>query len=156
MPESVQHGETDSASCRIWLRVAGRVPSKSNSYRIVRRGSGSRLVRDEDVVAYETMVSLAARQVTGGAIVFPTGKLALRMIWHRWRHDGRRRDLDNIYKAVMDGLTGGGLWTDDSQVTTHYTTTRFDADREEDEWLDIIVQFDPAQPSAQPHRRRTS
>lgn len=139
---------------RYTLRIDGRVPSKSNSYRIVRRGSGSRLAKDDAVTAYETRVALLARQVFGNAVAFPDGPVELWLIWHRWRHDGRRRDLDNIYKAVADGLTGGGAWTDDSQVTTHYATIRYDAGSEEDEWLDIILQPDPDHPSPEPRRRR--
>lgn len=30
--------------------------------------------------------------------------------------DRRRRDLDNLPKAVLDGLTHAGLWPDDSQI----------------------------------------
>ena len=30
--------------------------------------------------------------------------------------DKRRRDLDNVLKALLDSLTHGGLWGDDDQV----------------------------------------
>lgn len=30
--------------------------------------------------------------------------------------DRRRRDLDNMPKALFDGLTHAGVWTDDSQI----------------------------------------
>lgn len=30
--------------------------------------------------------------------------------------DKRRRDLDNIFKCVGDGLTKAGVWKDDSQI----------------------------------------
>lgn len=30
--------------------------------------------------------------------------------------DGRRRDLDNLLKPVLDALTDGHIWLDDSQV----------------------------------------
>lgn len=30
--------------------------------------------------------------------------------------DKRRRDLDNILKALLDGLTHAGVWLDDSQI----------------------------------------
>jgi crossover junction endodeoxyribonuclease RusA len=33
-----------------------------------------------------------------------------------WMPDRRRRDLDNILKATLDGLTHCGVWEDDSQI----------------------------------------
>lgn len=146
---------------RLILRIAGHVPSKSNTYRIAgRKGGGRRLVKDEAVAAYEHMIALRCRILAAGndPPIFPLDvKLELWLVWHRERHDGRRRDLDNIYKAVKDGLTAGGVWSDDSQVTTHYATVRYDAE-EGSEWLDIVIQPDPAQPrsSRRPRRRSAS
>lgn len=33
-----------------------------------------------------------------------------------WMPDRRRRDLDNILKAALDGLTHTGVWGDDAQI----------------------------------------
>ena len=33
-----------------------------------------------------------------------------------WRPDNRRRDLDNLLKAVLDGCTHAGVWEDDSNI----------------------------------------
>ena len=32
------------------------------------------------------------------------------------RPDNRRRDLDNLLKAILDSLTHAGIWGDDSQI----------------------------------------
>lgn len=34
-----------------------------------------------------------------------------------FRPDNRRRDLDNLLKAVLDALTAAEVWDDDSQIT---------------------------------------
>ena len=33
-----------------------------------------------------------------------------------YRPDNRRRDLDNLLKAVLDGCTHAGVWEDDSNI----------------------------------------
>jgi crossover junction endodeoxyribonuclease RusA len=33
-----------------------------------------------------------------------------------WRPDNRRRDLDNLLKAALDGCTHAGVWIDDSDI----------------------------------------
>ena len=40
----------------------------------------------------------------------------LRVIYHCWPPDARRRDLDNIAKTLNDALTYAGVWKDDSQI----------------------------------------
>lgn len=42
------------------------------------------------------------------------GRLAVKVI--AYMPDRRRRDLDNILKALFDALTHAGLWLDDSQI----------------------------------------
>lgn len=142
------------------LKVAGRVPSKSNTYRIVgRKGGRGRLAKDDAVAAYEQMIAFQCRNSAADLPrpLFPLDvKLELWLVWHRTVHDGRRRDLDNIYKAVKDGLTLGGVWADDSQVTTHYATVRYDAEEEEGEWLDIVIQPDEQSPRPTRRSRRKS
>jgi len=39
--------------------------------------------------------------------------------------DKRKRDLDNLFKAVLDSLTKAGVWIDDSQID--YLSIRRDA-----------------------------
>lgn len=40
----------------------------------------------------------------------------LRVIIEAWRPDNRKRDLDNLLKAVLDSLTHAGVWSDDGNI----------------------------------------
>jgi len=40
----------------------------------------------------------------------------LRVNIEAYRPDNRRRDLDNLLKAVLDGCTHAGVWEDDSNI----------------------------------------
>jgi crossover junction endodeoxyribonuclease RusA len=40
----------------------------------------------------------------------------LRVVIEAWRPDRRRRDLDNLLKATLDGLAHAGVYDDDSQI----------------------------------------
>jgi crossover junction endodeoxyribonuclease RusA len=40
----------------------------------------------------------------------------LRVEIEAFRPDNRRRDLDNLLKAVLDGCTHAGVWEDDSNI----------------------------------------
>jgi len=40
----------------------------------------------------------------------------LRIEIEAWRPDKRRRDLDNLLKATLDGLAHAGVFEDDSQI----------------------------------------
>jgi crossover junction endodeoxyribonuclease RusA len=43
-------------------------------------------------------------------------KKPLRVVIEAWRPDRRRRDLDNLLKATLDGLAHAGVYEDDSQI----------------------------------------
>ena len=40
----------------------------------------------------------------------------LRVVIEAWRPDKRRRDLDNLLKATLDGLAHAGVYEDDAQI----------------------------------------
>jgi crossover junction endodeoxyribonuclease RusA len=42
------------------------------------------------------------------------GKLKVEI--EAFRPDRRRRDLDNLLKAILDGMTHAGVWEDDSNI----------------------------------------
>jgi crossover junction endodeoxyribonuclease RusA len=52
-------------------------------------------------------------QLQGGAAHYQ-GKLCVEI--EAYRPDKRRRDLDNLLKAVLDGCTHAGVWEDDSNI----------------------------------------
>lgn len=121
--------------------IPGRPPAKSNSYRIVRIGRFSKLVPTAAVVAYEKSVEdLSKEQVNFYGIttpLIPEGEIEVCLIWHKG--DKRRKDLDNIAKAIKDGMTTGGIWSDDSQVTSLFLRSVIDAPSVKEEWVDVYV-----------------
>ena len=57
-------------------------------------------------VADQVLIQRAAKHYEG----------KLRVVIEAWRPDNRRRDLDNLLKAVLDALTHAGVWTDDGLI----------------------------------------
>jgi crossover junction endodeoxyribonuclease RusA len=60
------------------------------------------------------------RETVGDQIVLQNQikhfKGPLRVVIEAWRPDKRRRDLDNLLKATLDGLAHAGVYDDDSQI----------------------------------------
>lgn len=62
--------------------------------------------------AYRLEVALKCRQARIKPLLGP-----LAMLIEAYPPDKRRRDLDNLLKAVLDALQHGGAYADDSQIT---------------------------------------
>ena len=75
-----------------------------------RRVGARTLISREGRRFRERVVSILARR----RVRLMTGPLAVRVIAHP--PDRRRRDLDNITKALLDALEKGGVYGDDSQI----------------------------------------
>ena len=121
--------------------IPGRPPAKSNSYRIVRVGAFSRLASTPALNSYAKLVESISRKQTSyfnrDIIISSPTEVELMLIWHR--ADRRRKDLDNIAKSIMDGMTKGGIWSDDNQVTSLFLRSVVDAPSVEEEWVDVYV-----------------
>ena len=93
-------------------------PIPKQSYRAV-KGGGYLYPR---VVAWEQQVSLFARQAMAGR---PPMKGDLAMTVKFVLPDHRRRDLDNLNKAIFDSCNGI-VFEDDSQVVDLHLTKKVD------------------------------
>ena len=82
------------------------VPPSENRYR---RWLNGRPTISADGRRYRRQVS----ELCHGATPF-TGRIAVRV--ELYPPDRRRRDLDNILKALLDSLTHAGVWLDDAQI----------------------------------------
>ena len=92
-----------------------------------RRGANGRWYTPGATVAYERAVGACglAAGLRPGLGERHTGEY--RVVVRLWFKDRRRRDVDNVVKAIMDGLNGIAFM-DDSQVVE--MTIRRDIDRE--------------------------
>jgi crossover junction endodeoxyribonuclease RusA len=57
-------------------------------------------------VADQVLIQRGAKHIAG----------KIRVVIEAHRPDNRRRDLDNLLKAVLDGCTHAGVWEDDSNI----------------------------------------
>ena len=57
-------------------------------------------------VADQVLIQRGARHLTG----------KVKVTIEAWRPDNRKRDLDNLLKAVLDGLKNAGVYEDDSLI----------------------------------------
>ncbi len=96
--------------------VVHGTPIPKQSYRAV-KGGGYLYPR---VVAWEQLISAYARQVMGGRSPL-FGNLAMTILFVLPDH--RKRDLDNLSKAVCDSLNGI-VFEDDSQIVDLHLTKR--------------------------------
>lgn len=140
--------------------IPGRPPAKANNYIIVRRGRFPKLVPSAEVAAYEDLVAQVVAQelaLHGREPPFfvKSQRLEMLVVWHRFQHDGRAKDLDNIMKAMLDGLTKGGLWHDDSQITIMHTRIAFDATTIEDEYCELWVMPTGVKPVPRPRKKKS-
>ena len=97
-------------------------------------------------VGHKTLISKAGRDfslrvmsivMATGGLRRQTGLLAIRL--EAWRPDGRRRDLDNLWKPMLDSLQRAGLVDNDDQFR-HQAITDMGVDRPDGR---IVVLIDP-------------
>lgn len=138
------------------LRLEGKIPAKSNGYRAVTRklrGGGTRtfFIKSDEVIAFEQYVATTLQNARvlnhWPEILFPAQEtIQVTLVWHVGNM--RPRDLDNIWKALLDGLTIGGMCANDRQMTSQIARLRFDAPTENEEWLEILIERDPWEPDS--------
>lgn len=88
-------------------------PSVNSMWRTPNKGPlAGRTMLSKEGRDYRRAVAAAVQQQR----VQPVGDARLRVDLEVRMPDKRRRDLDNMPKALFDGLTHAGVWTDDSQI----------------------------------------
>lgn len=88
-------------------------PSTNHYWRHV----GHKVLISAEGRAYRTAVGKAAThaRANGGLSQSPlTSRVAVSI--YAYPPDRRRRDLDNLFKALLDSLTHAGVWGDDCQI----------------------------------------
>ena len=102
--------------------------SVNQYYRSVPIGRFVQVKISKDGRQYRKAVEAAVRDALGGTLPEPlTGRLQVTI--ELWQKDRRRRDIDNVLKALLDSLTHSHIWEDDSQVDD-LRVTRLGIDRD--------------------------
>lgn len=90
---------------RYWLPW----PPSVNNYWVRTRRGGMMVSKAGREYRVELLADLAGK--VNGTLSGPV-KLAIALM----PPDKRKRDIDNVLKPLLDGLTAAGVWEDDSQV----------------------------------------
>ncbi len=89
-------------------------PSVNRIWRSVKiRGSG-RVLLSREGREYRRAVKIALRACTRVLGAYFSRPVSVQIAAHP--PDARRRDLDNVLKAVLDAITHAGVWDDDRRV----------------------------------------
>jgi crossover junction endodeoxyribonuclease RusA len=93
-------------------------PTLNSYYRHLRSGprAGAVLISEKGRKYRESIIRTVPR------IARLEGRLEVDM--DAYPPDNRRRDVDGIFKCVLDSLTHAGIWTDDSQIDRLCVTRR--------------------------------
>lgn len=92
-------------------------PSVNHYWRSVVFGRSVRVLISRKGRQYRDAVTATVRQQFP-ALSRPTSR-NLAVVVNAFPPDRRRRDGDNVVKAVFDAITHAGVWADDSQVKAH-------------------------------------
>ncbi len=88
-------------------------PSVNTYWRSPNKGPlAGRILISEKGRLYRTSVYAAILEQIGLKKI--KGKLSVVIVAHP--PDARRRDLDNLFKGVLDSITHAGVWADDSDI----------------------------------------
>lgn len=111
-------------------------PSSNTYFRSLRAGPlAGRVIISEAGRDYRAAVVRSIQAQLGGVMPDLAGRLAVRIVARP--PDKRRRDLDNMLKAVLDAITHAGAWRDDSQIDDlHITRGAITAGAG---WLDLRI-----------------
>lgn len=125
----------------ITFTIPGQPVGKGRA-RVSRRGGFARLYTPEKTASYESLVALAGQQAMAGRPVIEgavavTLRIAVQVpaSWSKKKqaaaldgqvHPTTKPDIDNVEKAIFDGLNGV-VWKDDVQVVQVVKAKRYGA-----------------------------
>lgn len=117
------------------------VPPSVNHYWRRSRWGGMLICREGR--AYRNIVAVTVIPVK--RLLPLAGRLKIRIRFHP--PDNRRRDLDNVFKALLDAMEHAGVYDDDSQID-HLSISRADIDERKLGGVVVTIEtMPPVQPA---------
>lgn len=94
-------------------------PSWNACYQVMRYGNRASLGLTKSGRRYKQSVAEALQIARRGQSVDGHLRVTIAV----YVPDRRKRDLDNLLKPVLDSITSGGVWADDSQIRELHVRT---------------------------------